>query len=87
MTVALAYHVYPHHKWMRMDDLIATPVAVCFATHPLANSLICAEIASTGDLGYGLPREGTNEDTSAPVRAKGRRIMLHAIQAPPSRWR
>jgi hypothetical protein len=25
------------------------------------------------DLGSGLHREGTNEDTSAPVRAKGRR--------------
>jgi len=66
-------HVAPHHKWVRTDGRISTPVAACFAAQSLAMSFICVEIASIADFGSGLPREGTNADTSAPVRAKGRR--------------
>ena len=40
--------------------------------HSLAKAFTCAGMTSMADLGSGLPREATNEDASAVVRAKGR---------------
>ena len=79
-------HVSPHHRWVRIDGSIVTPVAACFTTHSLAKSLICAEMTSMENLGSGLPREATNEDTSAPVRAKGRRINASCNTGAPDCW-
>ena len=67
-------HVSPHHSCMWVDGSNTTPVAASFAAHSLAKSfyLCAAGMTSSADLGFGLPREVTKEDTSAATREKGR---------------